>query len=758
MSRAAATAARAAVRLRLGGQVQGVGFRPFVWRLARDLGLDGWVENRLGEVVIHAEGSPRDLDRLRHALLHRAPAAARPRLLEAAPAVPDGTPGFAIRDSRADEGGERVQVPPDRALCDDCRRELTDPGERRFRYPFTNCTQCGPRYTLIEALPYDRARTAMAGFPLCHDCAAEYADPGDRRFHAEPVACPACGPRLFWRPAGEPARDGERALAAAVDALRAGRIVAVRGIGGYHLMCDATREDVVARLRQRKRRPHKPLAVLLPRALAAGLPLPPEAGEALAGPVAPIVLVPAAALAPLGLAPAVAPGLAEVGIMLPYSPLHELLAADFGGPLVATSGNVSGEPVLTEPDEAEARLAGVADAFLHHDRPIVRPADDPVCRPVAGRPRPLRLGRGNAPLELALPFRLREPLLATGGHMKNTVALAWDDRVVLSPHVGELEAPRSRRVFATVIEDLQRLYGVRAAAVSCDAHPGYAGTRWARAAGLPLHPVWHHHAHAAAVAGEFPHEARWLVFAWDGVGLGEDGSLWGGEALLGEAGPASRWRRVASLRPFRLPGGERAARAPWRSALGLCWEAGREWDAAPVRDPLLRQAWARGLNAPATSAAGRLFDAAAALLGLVGEASYEGQGPMELEALAAGAGVAAPVPPLPMAGDASGVLRCDWTPLLDLLLDGARPAAERAAAFHAVLAESVAETARRLRRLHGDFAVGLAGGVFQNRLLAEQALARLEAAGFRACLPQQVPVNDAGLAFGQVIAAGSTLA
>ena len=743
---------RPARRLHLGGRVQGVGFRPFVWHLARRLSVDGWVENRAGEVIIHAEGEAGALARFRRALLEEAPPAARPRLLADEPAAPAGRAGFAIRPSRTGQAREAVTIPPDRAPCRDCRRELHDPRDRRFRYPFLNCTQCGPRYTLLRELPWDRARTTMAGFPLCPDCAREYTDPGDRRFHAEPVACPACGPRLAYRGGRRAVTETPAALAAALETLRRGHVLAVRGVGGYHLMCDARNATAVTRLRRRKCRPHKPLAVLLPRALAAGLPFTPETAEALRGPVAPIMLVPAAALAPLGLAPAVAPGLAEVGLMLPCSPLHELLAEAFGGPLVTTSGNVSGEPMLTEPDEAEARLGAVADAFLHHDRPIVRPADDPVYRPVAGTLRPLRLGRGNAPLELELPFRLQAPLLAVGGHMKNTVALAWDRRVVVSPHVGDLDHPRSLALFRRLVEELQDLYRVRVRRVACDAHPGYASHRWARGSGLPLHRVWHHHAHAAAVAGEFPREARWLVFTWDGVGLGEDGTLWGGEALLGTTG---RWRRVASLRPFRLPGGERAARAPWRSALGLCWEASRPWPGAPDLDPLLRRAWERGMNSPVTTAAGRLFDAAAALLGLVHETSYEGQGPMELEALAAGADVAAPVPPLPMAEDASGVLRCDWAPLLDLLLDGARPAAERAAAFHAVLAESVAEMARRLRRLHGDFAVGLAGGVFQNRLLAEQALAGLQAAGFRAYLPARVPVNDAGLCFGQVIAAGS---
>ncbi len=749
--RAGAAAAPVPVRARrwvLEGRVQGVGFRPFVHRLAARHGLAGWVQNRLGRVVVHAEGPPAALARFGEALVREAPPLACPRIAESAEVPPRGMAGFRILASASD-GEARVHLPPDRSVCEACLCELEDPRDRRHRYPFVNCTQCGPRYTIIESLPYDRARTSMARFALCADCAREYADPGDRRFHAEPLACPRCGPRLRWRGAGG-AAEGEGALAAALECLRGGGIVAVRGVGGYHLLCDARSDAAVARLRARKRRPAKPLAVLFPdlavvRRVAR---LDAAAAEALADPARPIVLVPLRQDA--GLAAGIAPGLGEVGALLPYSPLHHLLARGFGAPLVATSGNVSGDPVVTDPDEAEALLGAVADGFLHHDRPIVRPADDPVLRPIAGAPRPLRLGRGTAPLELELPRALPEPVLATGGHMKATIALAWERRAVVSPHVGDLEAPRARALFERLAADLQRLYGVRARRLLHDAHPDYFTTRWARAAGLPARAVQHHRAHASALAAEHPDVERWLVLAWDGVGYGDDGTLWGGEAFLGRPGA---WRRVASLRPFRLPGGARAAREPWRSALGVLWEAGleRPVPGAPADVGLLRAAWARGRNAPLTSAAGRLFDAAAALTGLCAAASYEGEGPMRLEAAAArAAGTPAEPPALAWRPGRDGILRLDWAPLLPALADGGRAPEARAAAFHEALARAVAALAARMAREAPGLTVGLCGGVFQNRLLAERCLALLAGRGIGVRLPLRVPGNDGGLAFGQV--------
>ena len=759
--------AQHALHLTLDGRVQGVGFRPFVYRLAHRLDLRGWVRNETGTVEIRAQGAKAALAAFERALLDEAPPLARPRMAARTSVPPQAFDNFEILPSREDSPA-RIQVPPDYFACDDCLRELRDPGNRRYRYPFINCTQCGPRYTLIEKLPYDRPHTTMAAFAMCPDCRREYENPLDRRFHAEPIACPACGPRLQFTHIKNPLSpegrgkeqtdsvdDNTAALAQAVAALRAGKILAVKGIGGYHLMCDACNDIAIARLRAKKPRPHKPLAVMVPARGVDGLEavrelaeLTPEHEQWLRDPARPIVLVNKKPHAPLSRR--VAPGLREIGVMLPYSPLHHLLLDDFGGPLVATSGNVSGEPVLTENNDAGQRLAHVAAAFLHHDRPIRRPADDPVYRVIAGFARPLRHGRGSAPLELALPFALDKPVLAVGGHMKNTVALAWGDRIVVSPHIGDLDAPHSLGVFEQVIADLQKLYGVRAESIVCDAHPVYVSSRWARRSGLPVTPVLHHYAHASALAGEHPDVKHWLVFAWDGVGYGNDGTLWGSEALLGMPG---RWRRAGHLRPFFLPGGEKAGREPWRSALSLCWEAGVEWKQCPEDPMLAHHAWRRRLNCPQTTSAGRLFDAAAALTGLHYRSSYEGQGPMLLEA--ACTEEAAHAIPLPLARNRQGLWETDWAPLLPFLMNQKLTVTERADGFHESLARALVAQANALREEHGELAVGLTGGVFQNRVLTERTLAALRENGFDVRLMHQVPCNDAGISYGQIVEVGA---
>jgi hydrogenase maturation protein HypF len=643
---------------------------------------------------------------------------------------------------------------------------MHDPSARRFQHPFINCTQCGPRYTIIRALPYDRCNTTLANFTLCVDCASEYANPLDRRFHAQPLACPRCGPGLYWHSAECRIATSAAALAACIAALRAGQIVAVRGVGGYHLMCDANNASAVDALRARKHRPAKPFALMVPFAGPDGLDVVrrlaiPSSGEsaALLDPARPIVLVKRRHDAPVS--PAVAPQLAEFGLVLPYSPLHHLLLGELRIPLVATSANLSGEPVLTDPHAVEHRLSTVADSFLHHDRPIERPADDPVVRSLAGRVRPIRLGRGTAPLELSVHRPLERPLLALGAFLKTTVALAWGNRVVVSPHIGDLGAPRSRRVLHEVAASLQALYGVHVEAVACDAHPNFPTNRWARECGLPVTSVLHHHAHASAVAGEFAVQEPMLCFTWDGVGYGEDGTLWGGEAFLGSPGS---WRHAASWQPFRLPGGDRTVHQPWRTALGLCWEAGRIWPGAPTNiDPLLRQAFDGRWKTPQTSAVGRLFDAAAALLGLVESTSFEAQGPVLLETLARETLAretptpGSPVAPveLPLRADSRGILRSDWTPLLDLLLDESRSAGHRAAAFHASLAQALVHQTLALRVGNPFRQVGLSGGVFQNRLLTETVRIELEKCGYEVLIPTALPLNDAGISFGQVVEAAA---
>ena len=739
-----------AQRWRMGGRVQGVGYRPYVYRLARSFDLAGWVRNSSGSVEIHAEGSPKHLDAFGRALLDRAPGAARARLIEFGRAVLEDRTGFVILASTA--GGDRyVTVPWEVSTCEECLKELHDSSGRRHRYPFINCTQCGPRYSIMHALPYDRCNTTMDGFALCPACAAEYADPTDRRFHAQPLACAACGPTLRWQ--SEAGRSqGEPALTAAVAALRNGLIIAVRGVGGYHLLCDASNQQSVLRLRARKGRPAKPLAVMLPWVGLDGLDyarrvarLSPVEGATLSGAARPIVV--AALLSSAALCSAVAPGLREVGLMLPYSPLHSLLLGDFGAAVVATSGNITGEPVLTSTEEAEERLSAIADGFLHHDRPIARPADDPVVRVIAGTLRPLRLGRGNAPVELDLAWPVAVPTLAVGAQAKCTIALAWGRRAVVSPHIGDLSTPRGRSVFAQVIADLQTLYAVSAERVAHDAHPLIASTRWARDSGLPALAVWHHHAHANAVVGEYSLEDPMMCFAWDGVGLGPDGTLWGGEALLGRPGA---WRRAASFRPFPLLGGDRAAREPWRSALALSWDSEIEWPEGERRGgELLRQALDADLNSPLTTSVGRLFDAAASLTGICHESSYEGEAPRRLEALSD----KAPPVVLPLVRDDSGVWRSDWRPLIVAMHDGGRSPEFRAAQFHASLAHTLRDQALAIRALSGVTRVGLAGGVFQNRILTEQVQALLLAEHFEVFIPERLPLNDAAISFGQLIEA-----
>jgi len=744
-------------RFLVGGRVQGVGFRPFVCRLANELGMRGSIRNFGGQVEIVAEENPVRTDLFLYRLFSEHPSIARPELVSAEIGSLPAEGGFRILPSL--QGSESVLL-PDQSVCEACLKEMAAPRSRRYRYPFITCTQCGPRYTIMRDTPFDRDTTSMAGFPLCAGCQAEYDQPLDRRFHAQVMACAQCGPTLSYRSGTSTVSGNERALARTVAALRDGAIVAVKGIGGYHLLCDARNDPVVRALRARKRRPTKPFAVLFPRAgteeisrLRLDCAPSDEEAHALRSAERPIVLI--RLRHGNRLSPALAPGLTELGALLPYSPLHDMIVGMFDGPLVATSGNISGEPVLTLNVEAEQQLDTVADAFLHHNRPILQPADDGVIRVIAGKPRSLRLGRGSAPQQHALPSPLAAPILALGGQMKATLALGFGTRVVISPHLGDMDSPRGMDLLEATAGTLQRLHGVNATILACDAHGGYTSSRWAHRQGdRTVVPVPHHHAHAAAVAGEFPQEQRWLCFTWDGVGLGEDGTIWGGEALLGQPGG---WSRIATFRPFAPPGGDAAAREPWRSAAALAWELGLDWTPSGLDVSLARAAWRSRLNCPATSSVGRLFDAAAAFLGLVQQASYEGEGPMAVEAIAISGSVMEDAVSLPLTKRADGVWQADWAPLVPLLLNAAWPLRRRAAAFHASLANALVVQVIAAGIVHGDFAVGLAGGVFQNRCLSELVLNALRAAGFRAYLPVSVPCNDAGLSFGQIIEAAARL-
>lgn len=755
-----------AYRWTIEGRVQGVGFRPFVYRLAQRLGLTGKVWNQGGSVFIEAQGTSEHLAQFGNRLIQDAPMIASAHISNRVSISVDNRQQFKIETSQF-EPTQSHRVPPDYGVCDECLTEMRAPHNRRYRYPFINCTQCGPRYTIIDQLPYDRPFTSLKDFPLCPECDQEYRTPVDRRFHAQPIACPDCGPQLAFSLPGQSSiikDDNEAALSAAIELLNHGKIVAVKGIGGYHLMVDALNVSAVERLRHRKHRPHKPFAVMFPYRGSEGLSAVREyvimndkEARKLQSQERPIVLVNLRKDSKLP--ETIAPGLTQVGALLPYSPLHHLLLDALDRPMVATSANLSGDPVLTDNSDTETRLAGIADAFLHHNRPIRRPADDSVYRYIAQRLRPLRLGRGSSPLELELPFSISSPLLAMGAQQKNTLCLAWDNRLVLSPHIGDLNNYRSQQLCERTASELPMLYGVEIQQLVCDAHPDYHTSRyskyWAKTFNKTVHKVFHHYAHAAALCGEHGRfDEDTLVFTWDGTGLGLESELWGGEALLGRPG---HWQRRASFRQFPLLGGERAIRETWRIALALCWEADVQWQPGDVNKEdlaLLNTAWQRQINCPRTSSVGRLFDAASTLLGLVNVSTYDAQGPMVLENMVMeniAASKTGRAIKLPQHKDDTGVLCCDWKPLLHHLLDRRYPVAERAADFHSTLADALLTQALDIRAAEGINCVGLTGGVFQNKLLTELAATLLMKQGFDVILPERIPGNDAGISYGQIM-------
>ena len=759
-----------ALRLRVTGVVQGVGFRPFVHRLALREEIRGWVRNTAGAVEIHAEGEAAALEAFVAALSAEAPPLARLEQVACAPVPPVGSAGFAIRVS-AGTPGERQAVPPDVALCARCAAEMDDPADRRHRYPFITCTDCGPRWTVIEAMPYDRERTSMRAFRQCPECLREYGTPGNRRHHSETNSCPACGPSLWYEPAGAaapvpgPGREAyEAAVAAAGALLRAGGILAVRGLGGFHLAVDATSEAAVARLRARKGREAKPLAVMA-AGLAAARSLA-EVDEAAAGLLggaeSPVAVLPLRR--PSALAPGVAPGLAEVGVMLPYTPLHRLLLAAAGRPLVMTSGNRSEEPIAIGMDEARQRLAGIADGFLLHDREIVSRYDDSVLRPVGGAPVFLRRARGYAPLPLGLPVAAPVPLVAVGPHLKNTFTLAVGDRAWPSQHVGDLESVEALTHFQATLARYRTVFRIEPEVAVRDLHPGYLSTRVAEELGLDrVLAVQHHHAHLAAVLAEHGLPGPAVGLAFDGTGYGEDGTVWGGEVMVGDL---AGYTRAGHLRAAPLPGGDAAARAPWRVALGyLALEPAAEaafaraFDgvAAEERELAGVQA-ARGLNSPFHSSAGRLFDAAAAVLGLRTRSHYEGQAAMELEALA-GAAVG-PELPFPLA-EREGMLVLDPIPLLVALGDRVRAGEDRralAAAFHDAVARGAVGAAAAAAAAAGVRTVALGGGVFQNARLLVAVERGLRASGLAPLRPRTLGPNDGAISYGQAAVAAARLA
>ena len=706
------------------GVVQGVGFRPFVARIARAGALGGEVRNEGARVRIDVEGEPDAIARFERRLLDELPPAARIEALRWEGAPARGARGFAI--AKSGDAAAGLPLPPDLATCDACLAEVRDPNARRFGYPFTNCTACGPRFTIVERLPYDRARTTMRSFAMCAACAREYGEPDDRRHHAQPIACPACGPALRLTDAGGAVID--EPLAGAVELLRRGRILALKGLGGYQLLCDAADASAVARLRERKRRPDKPLAVMVASVEAARriARVSDAEARALASAAGPIVLLRSRG----AVAAPVAPGLREIGVLLPTTPLHHLLAERLDGALVCTSGNLHEEPIAIDDADARARLDAVADAFLSHDRPIARRADDGVVRVVAGVPRVLRLGRGLGPIAIELGGD-RVTRLCVGAHLKSAPALALDGRAVLWPHVGDLDHARARATRSPSRSAIFARSSRRSRARSaCDLHPDYASTVFAEGLGLPLRRVAHHEAHVAACLAEHGIEGA-LGFAWDGFGLGADGALLGGEAIAIDGGRAER---VGTLRPFPLPGGDAAARDGRRALAGLLVAAGREGAVDGETSRFTDLARSPRI-APPTSSVGRLFDAVAALSGVRARSSYEGQAAMELEALAS-PGAA----PYPFAVE-GGVI--DWRPMIAPLLADRADAPRAASRFHATLVAWIAALSEGRPR------VALSGGCFQNARLATDALVALEARGIDARLPARVPANDGGLALGQ---------
>ncbi|NUM54563.1 MAG: carbamoyltransferase HypF [Candidatus Hydrogenedentes bacterium] len=751
------------------GAVQGIGFRPFVYRLALELDLVGTVANSPYGLVIDAEGQSAAVQSFLRRLHAEKPPLSRIETMDVVHLAPVHAREFAIVDSEKD-GDTSAFVMPDIAVCAECLREMRDPSNRRYRYPFINCTHCGPRFSLVHAMPYDRPNTSMRAFRMCAQCRDEYEDPADRRFHAQPIACANCGPSIsIWGPEGDVYASHHDALLMAATEVRAGRIVAVKGLGGFQLVADARDAHAVALLRKRKHRDEKPFAVMYPdldmvRADCDVLPL--EAAL-LVSPESPIVLL-NRRRACVRVAANVAPGVATLGVMLPYTPLHHLLLDELGFPIVATSGNKSDEPICIDEHEALERLGGIADFFLVHDRPIVRQMDDSIARVIAGREMVLRRARGYAPL----PIDCGETgpcTLSAGAHLKNTVAVSKGCQVFVSQHIGDLESVQAVDAFKREVSAMTRLFGGSAEQVACDLHPDYASTKLARATSLPVRGVQHHYAHILACMAEHKLEGPVLGVSWDGTGLGTDGRIWGGEFLR-----ATRdgFTRIAHLREFRLPGGDQAIREPRRSALSVLMESG----AMPVevsRSALDRLNPARlgliptlrafrgdeiptliamiqnRINSPVTTSAGRLFDAVASICGVCQRASYEGQAAMLLEALAKDAPAHGAAYRFDVIERGDGIV-LDWAPVIRALAADVRndePPQHIAACFHDSLATAILEVSRRAHL----YEVVLSGGCFQNSVLAERTIALLTDNGFLPHWHRFVPPNDGGIALGQAV-------
>jgi len=747
------------LRVIIRGAVQGVGFRPFVYRLATEMKLPGWVVNSSQGVFIEVEGDSLKLGKFLERIDKEKPANAFIQSMETSYLAPAGYCEFEVRQSDG-SGAKTALIMPDLATCEDCFREIFEPSDRRYRYPFTNCTNCGPRFSIIENLPYDRVNTSMKAFVMCDRCLDEYNDPSDRRFHAQPNACPICGPQLaLWNSRGKVLETREEALQGAVDAVRRGEIVAIKGLGGFHIMVDARNEEAVRRLRQLKNREEKPFAVMFPSldSVMESCTVSALERRILLSPESPIVLVRrkeshGAAI----VADSVAPGNPNLGVVLPYTPLHHLLMTELAFPVVATSGNRADEPICTDEHEALERLKGVAELFLVHDRPIVRHVDDSIVRLMAGRELVIRRARGYAPLPIMLKHEVPSAL-AVGAHLKNTVAVSVGQQVFSSQHIGDLETEQAYDAFEHVIESLTNMYGVEAVDVVCDLHPDYISTKFAGTLGKPLLQVQHHYAHLLSCAAENEISPPFLGAAWDGTGYGTDGTIWGGEFLLvTETGFA----RAGHLRTFPLPGGERAIVEPRRAALGVLFQifgdAALEMDDIPAvssfsKDErnIVRKILKSGINCPITSSAGRLFDAVCSIVGKRQLARYEGQAAMELE-YACDSIDESGCYPFVIIDEAERKI-IDWQQIiLHVIGDLKRDQSTNviAARFHNTMSEIIVEMAKRV----GEKQVALSGGCFQNKYLTERTVRRLESEGFAPFWHQRIPANDGGISLGQIAA------
>jgi hydrogenase maturation protein HypF len=757
------------LRLTILGAVQGVGFRPFVYRLAKELGLVGWVNNSAQGVFIEVEAERSQLETFLLRLERDKPPRSFIQSLESSWLDPVGYNNFAIKASV--RGEKTALVLPDLATCPECLQEIFDPSNRRYRYPFTNCTNCGPRFSIIEGLPYDRSQTTMKKFVMCDRCQSEYDNPVDRRFHAQPNACPDCGPHLeLWNGYGKILALHREALLGATEAIVQGKIVAIKGLGGFHLVVDARQERAVQRLRKCKRREEKPFALMYPslELIKAHCHVSAVEERLLLSPEAPIVLL-RQKKESTDLWRAIAPGNLYLGIMLPYTPLHHLLMKELGFPIVATSGNLTDEPICTDEYEALQRLGDIAELFLVHDRPIARPVDDSVVRVMAGRELVLRRARGYAPLPVTLKIKSgKSPILAVAAHLKNAIALLIGRQVFISQHLGDLATVPAFESFKRAIADFKQLYELNPTTIGCDAHPHYLSTQYAQQSGIPALQVQHHYAHVLSCMAEneligIDGCTQVLGIAWDGTGYGLDGTIWGGEFLAIED---VSFKRIAHLRTFRLPGGEKAVKEPRRVAIGLLYELLGEQlfqmkDLASIQAfsdrelAILKTMLPKNVNTPVTSSAGRLFDGVASLLGVRQQTGYEGQAAMELEF----ALTEFPTEERyqfeliePPATDTISPAIVDWAMMVEGLLTDMRlglPIGQISAKFHNTLVEMMVAVAKHVGKKH----IVLTGGCFQNKYLTERAIQRLREENFLPYWHQRIPPNDGGIALGQIVGA-----